>query len=172
MSFRLVQSTRLGLQPTATRLLYTPKNFIRLSSSSTSNQPPANDSIEKPSTTTSENSNHSSGAIDETKTNKLEEETPVQKSLAATRAYLEKVQSDFKPRLEPYINKLNNASEQLKRLTTDVSDSKEALQRASRALNELTGYDQIDAVKQKVNNQGKVKKRFIIGESIVSNLAL
>jgi hypothetical protein len=53
--------------------------------------------------------------------------------------------------------KLNNASEQLKRLTSDVSDSKEALQRASRALNELTGYDQIDAVKQKVNNQGKQK---------------
>lgn len=61
----------------------------------------------------------------------------------------------MKPRLEPYIMKLNNASEQLKRLTSDVSDSKEALQRASRALNELTGYDQIDAVKQKVNNQGK-----------------
>ncbi|CAO3656188.1 unnamed protein product [Mucor fragilis] len=82
-----------------------------------------------------------------------QQETPVQKSIIATKAYLEKLQHDMKPRLEPYIMKLNNASEQLKRLTSDVSDSKEALQRASRALNELTGYDQIDAVKQKVNNQ-------------------
>ncbi|KAK4513569.1 uncharacterized protein ATC70_005573 [Mucor velutinosus] len=82
-----------------------------------------------------------------------QQETPVQKSIVATKAYLEKLQHDMKPRLEPYIMKLNHASEQLKRLTSDVSDSKEALQRASRALNELTGYDQIDAVKQKVNNQ-------------------
>lgn len=86
-----------------------------------------------------------------------QQETPVQKSIIATKAYLEKLQHDMKPRLEPYIMKLNNASEQLKRLTSDVSDSKEALQRASRALNELTGYDQIDAVKQKVNNQGNVR---------------
>lgn len=85
-----------------------------------------------------------------------QQETPVQKSIVATKAYLEKLQHDMKPRLEPYIMKLNHASEQLKRLTSDVSDSKEALQRASRALNELTGYDQIDAVKQKVNNQGNV----------------
>ncbi|KAI9363670.1 Mdm33 family-domain-containing protein [Pilaira anomala] len=35
----------------------------------------------------------------------------------------------------------------------DVSDSKEALKRASKVLNELTGYDQIDNVKRKVNNQ-------------------
>lgn len=83
------------------------------------------------------------------------EEAPVQKSIIATKAYIEKLQHDMKPRLEPYIMKLNNATEQLRRLTSDVSDSKEALQRASRALNELTGYDQIDAVKQKVNNQGK-----------------
>ncbi|KAL9556728.1 hypothetical protein PS6_002208 [Mucor atramentarius] len=89
----------------------------------------------------------------ETPITKQESETPVQKSIVATKAYIEKLQHDMKPRLEPYITKLNNASEQLKRLTSDVSDSKEALQRASRALNELTGYDQIDAVKQKVNNQ-------------------
>ncbi|GAN03682.1 hypothetical protein MAM1_0045d03137 [Mucor ambiguus] len=76
-----------------------------------------------------------------------QQETPIQKSIVATKAYLEKIQHDMKPRLEPYIMKLNNASEQLKRLTSDVSDSKEALQRASRALNELTGYDQIDALK-------------------------
>jgi len=89
-------------------------------------------------------------------TTKQELETPVQKSIVATKAYIEKLQHDMKPRLEPYITKLNNASEQLRRLTSDVSDSKEALQRASRALNESTGYDQIDAVKQKVNNQGNL----------------
>ncbi|KAI8636291.1 Mdm33 family-domain-containing protein [Parasitella parasitica] len=82
-----------------------------------------------------------------------EQQTPAHKSIIATKAYIERLQHDMKPRLEPYILKLNNASEQLKRLTSDVSNSKEALQRASRALNELTGYDQIDAVKQKVNNQ-------------------
>lgn len=86
--------------------------------------------------------------------NKDLEDTPVQKTLAITKAYLERAQLEIKPRLEPYILKINNASEQLKRLTSDVSDSKEALRRASLALNELTGYDQINAVKQKVDNQG------------------
>ncbi|GAA5814012.1 hypothetical protein MFLAVUS_007502 [Mucor flavus] len=77
----------------------------------------------------------------------------IEDTLAATKAYLEKVQLDLKPRIDPYIEKLNQASEQLKRLTSDVGDSKEALKRASKALNELTGYDQIDSVKQKVNDQ-------------------
>lgn len=93
--------------------------------------------------------------------NKVEnkEESQVQKKLAATRAYLDKVQGDMKPRFEPYIEKIQHASEQLKKLTMDVSDSKEALKRASKVLNELTGYDQIDHVKRKVNNQGKKKKK-------------
>ncbi|KAI9251124.1 Mdm33 family-domain-containing protein [Helicostylum pulchrum] len=77
----------------------------------------------------------------------------IEDTLAATKAYLEKVQLDMKPRIDPYIEKLNQASEHLKRLTSDVGDSKEALKRASKALNELTGYDQIDSVKQKVNDQ-------------------
>ncbi|KAI8384815.1 mitochondrial distribution and morphology family 33, partial [Radiomyces spectabilis] len=34
--------------------------------------------------------------------------------------------------------------------------SREALQRASRALNELTGYNQIEAIKTKVNDQAKL----------------
>lgn len=83
----------------------------------------------------------------------------IEDTLAATKAYLEKVQLDLKPRIDPYLEKLNQASEQLKRLTSDVGDSKEALKRASKALNELTGYDQIDSVKQKVNDQGKTKKK-------------
>lgn len=83
----------------------------------------------------------------------------IEDTLAATKAYLEKVQLDMKPRIDPYIEKLNQASEHLKRLTSDVGDSKEALKRASKALNELTGYDQIDSVKQKVNDQGKTKPK-------------
>lgn len=130
MSFRLVNASRLAFQPN--RLRHLPRQYIRSSSST----PPNENKNEKPIKKESE------------------EETPVQKTIAVTKAYLEKAQSDIKPRLEPYITKLNHASEQLKRLTSDVSDSKEALKRASRALNELTGYDQIDAVKQKVNDQG------------------
>lgn len=135
MSFRLLRPNRLGLQPT--RFQY--RHIARLTTSAT----PPNDNIptEKPVTSDSPF--------------KHLQDASVEKTLAATKAYIEKVQLDLKPRLEPYITKMNHATEQLKRLTTDVSDSKEALRRASRAMNELTGYDQIDAVKQKVNNQGK-----------------
>jgi hypothetical protein len=149
--FRLVRTSRFGLLQPSARIQYTPRHFIRLSSSNT-NPPPPNEGVDKP--VPNQNEKHL-----EKHRGEGAEETPVQKSLAATRAYLEKVQLDLKPKLEPYIVKINNASEQLKRLTRDVSDSKEALARASRALNELTGYDQIDAVKQKVNNQGKPKAK-------------
>lgn len=113
-------------------------------------------------TTTSSSGNNSQDSNNkaEQPTDNKTEETPVQKHIITTKAYIDKLQHDMKPRLAPYITKLNHASEQLKRLTTDVSDSKEAIQRVSRALNEITGYDQIDAVKQKVNNQGKLYSSF------------
>lgn len=146
MSFRLVRPYRLGFQPA--RFQYTTRHIARLTTSST---PPNDKSTDKP--LINEASINHDGPF------KHLQDASVQKTLATTKAYLEKVQLDLKPRLEPYIMKINHASEQLKRLTSDVSDSKEALQRVSRAMNELTGYDQIDAVKQKVNNQGKKKKR-------------
>jgi hypothetical protein len=63
------------------------------------------------------------------------------------------VQADIKPKLTPYLNKVNYASSQIKRFTTD--DSKENIKRLSEALNEITGYNQIDTIKTKVKNQGK-----------------
>ncbi|KAI7895925.1 Mdm33 family-domain-containing protein, partial [Mucor mucedo] len=136
MSFRLLRSTRLGFQPA--RFRHTPKHIARL----TTSIPPNDKPTEKP--------------VPDNSPFKHLQDASVEKTLAATKAYFDKVQLDLKPRLEPYITKINHASEQLKRLTSDVSDSKEALRRASRAMNELTGYDQIDAVKQKVNNQAQL----------------
>lgn len=138
MSFRLLRPTRLGFQPT--RFRHSPKHIARL----TTSIPPPHD---KPTET----------PVTDNSPFKHLQDASVEKTLAATKAYFDKVQLDLKPRLEPYITKINHASEQLKRLTSDVSDSKEALRRASRAMNELTGYDQIDAVKQKVNSQGRAK---------------
>ncbi|KAI8891318.1 hypothetical protein K501DRAFT_235329 [Backusella circina FSU 941] len=85
-----------------------------------------------------------------------DDQNPLKKSLNVTKAYLDKVQAEIKPRLEPYLERMNNASNKIKQLTHDVSDSKDAIRRAGRALNEITGYDQIDTVKQKVNNQASI----------------
>lgn len=134
MSLRLLYASRSNLHRAVPPHTFT-RQWIRLSSTST---PP-------PTPPESDKNKSEKGESDD---------TPVQKTLAITKAYLERAQSEIKPRLKPYIHKINNASEQLKRLTSDVSDSKEALRRASLALNELTGYDQINAVKQKVDNQG------------------
>lgn len=68
---------------------------------------------------------------------------------------IEKIQTDLKQQLDLYINKFNQASDKLKQLTSDVSNSQEALQKASRALNELTGYNHIETVKHKVTRQCK-----------------
>ncbi|KAG2228989.1 hypothetical protein INT48_007280 [Thamnidium elegans] len=126
MSFRLIRSSRhLLLRP---RSQLNGTHIARLTTSTPPPPPPSSNVEKKP-------------VIN------------IEDTLAATKAYLEKVQLDIKPRIDPYLEKLNQASEQLKRLTSDVGDSKEALKRASKALNELTGYDQIDSVKQKVNDQ-------------------
>ncbi|CEP20036.1 hypothetical protein [Parasitella parasitica] len=141
MSLFLANPSRRLLRP----VLYRHHSVSRFARYSTS-LPPENNSYQAGNNKVDQHERQEQQA-------KNEQETPVQKNIVATKAYIKKLQHDMKPRLEPYIVKLNNASEQLKRLTSDVSNSKEALQRASRALNELTGYDQIDAVKQKVNNQ-------------------
>ncbi|KAI8380808.1 Mdm33 family-domain-containing protein [Blakeslea trispora] len=70
--------------------------------------------------------------------------------------YVEQLQNEIRPRLAPYLAKLNQTSEQLKRLTLDVHDSKEAIQRASKLINELTGYQHIEAVKEKVTQQANL----------------
>ncbi|KAI8083741.1 Mdm33 family-domain-containing protein, partial [Thamnidium elegans] len=126
MSFRLIRSSRHLLLRPRSQLNGT---YIARLTTSTPPPPPPSSNVEKKPVIN------------------------IEDTLAATKAYLEKVQLDIKPRIDPYLEKLNQASEQLKRLTSDVGDSKEALKRASKALNELTGYDQIDSVKQKVNDQ-------------------
>ncbi|KAI8342411.1 Mdm33 family-domain-containing protein [Chlamydoabsidia padenii] len=57
--------------------------------------------------------------------------------------------------IQPLIHKVQDAANTLKRLTQDVTDSKDALRRAGMALNELTGYNQIELVKKKVMEQAK-----------------
>ncbi|KAI8979101.1 Mdm33 family-domain-containing protein [Mycotypha africana] len=87
---------------------------------------------------------------------KFNKDTQLQKTLAATKAYLERFQADLKPRLQAYLQKINQASQQLKTLTAEVNDSKEALRKASSMLNELTGYNEIDTMKKRVNHQATV----------------
>ncbi|SAM02715.1 hypothetical protein [Absidia glauca] len=68
---------------------------------------------------------------------------------ALSRSQMEKLQRD----IQPLIHRVQDATNTLKRLTHDVTDSKDALKRASMALNELTGYNQIELVKKKVTEQ-------------------
>ncbi|KAG0190012.1 sensitivity to high expression protein she9 [Apophysomyces sp. BC1034] len=77
-------------------------------------------------------------------------------ALMKSKAYLEQLQAEIRPRLSPVLLKVQTASDTLKRLTQDVNDPKEALRRASRVLNELTGYNHIEAVKHKVNEQAQM----------------
>lgn len=76
-------------------------------------------------------------------------------SFSGSKNSLEKIQTDLKSQLDQYINKLHKASDKFKQLTSEVNNSKEALQKASRVLNELTGYNHIETVKEKVTRQGK-----------------
>ncbi|CAO3593262.1 unnamed protein product [Absidia cylindrospora] len=66
-----------------------------------------------------------------------------------SRSHMQKLHRD----IQPLIDKVQNATNTLKRLGNDVTDSKDALRRASMALNELTGYNQIELVKKKVTDQ-------------------
>ncbi|CAO3618253.1 unnamed protein product [Cunninghamella blakesleeana] len=70
---------------------------------------------------------------------------------AISKARLEKMQHDF----QPVLNRVYEVTDSLKRLTHDITDSKDAVRRLSIALNELTGYNQIEKVKQKVQDQAK-----------------
>lgn len=74
------------------------------------------------------------------------------------KAYLEKLQAELKPRLEPVVLRFQNASRTLKKMSRDVGDTKEALKCASAAINELTGYTHIEQVKRKVTEQGMCKR--------------
>ncbi|KAI7862465.1 Mdm33 family-domain-containing protein [Spinellus fusiger] len=75
--------------------------------------------------------------------------------LAQSRGYLERLQSDIYQHMTPLVTRALQTSNALKRWTSDIQDSKDALQRASRALNELTGYNHIELVKHKVTEQAK-----------------
>lgn len=74
---------------------------------------------------------------------------------ALSRSQMEKLQRD----IQPLIHRVQDATNTLKRLTHDVTDSKDALKRASMALNELTGYNQIELVKKKVTEQGNGEQK-------------
>lgn len=74
--------------------------------------------------------------------------------MTSANEYLEKLQATIQPRLTPVLLKVRNASDTLRNITRDLNDPKEAIQRAGVALNQLTGYDQIEKVKQHVTDQG------------------
>ncbi|KAI8062872.1 Mdm33 family-domain-containing protein [Gongronella butleri] len=57
--------------------------------------------------------------------------------------------------LEPLVARARQAQLKLKHLTSNVSDSQEAVRRMSIALNEITGYKHIETVKQKVQDQAQ-----------------
>ncbi|CDS04832.1 hypothetical protein LRAMOSA07362 [Lichtheimia ramosa] len=75
--------------------------------------------------------------------------------MASANEYLEKLQATIQPRLTPVLLKVRNASDTLRNITRDFNDPKEAIQRAGVALNQLTGYDHIEKVKQQVTDQAK-----------------
>lgn len=74
--------------------------------------------------------------------------------MTSANEYLEKLQATIQPRLTPVLLKVRNASDTLRNITRDFNDPKEAIQRAGVALNQLTGYDHIEKVKQQVTDQG------------------
>ncbi|KAI8143559.1 Mdm33 family-domain-containing protein [Fennellomyces sp. T-0311] len=69
--------------------------------------------------------------------------------------YLTKLQATIKPRLTPVLTKMQMARDTLRNIRNEVNDPKEAIQKAGVALNQLTGYDQIDQVKRRVTDQAK-----------------
>lgn len=174
MSFQLRKSSRFLLSSNHIYNAHS-RHCIRLLSSSNTrlnnpndNHPEANPANDKNQATNSNSNNINntsppeinntdtniaafrSGATHEIKSNI---NPNVQKTIDQAKHYIEKMQADIKPILDPYISKMNNATSQLKRLTTE--DSKETIKRLSETLNEITGYNQIDAVKTKVKNQCK-----------------
>ncbi|CAO3685632.1 unnamed protein product [Rhizopus microsporus] len=83
-------------------------------------------------------------------------------SFTGSKNSLEKIQTDLKSQLDQYINKLHKASDKFKQLTSEVNNSKEALQKASRVLNELTGYNHIETVKEKVTRQAALLNQLVM----------
>jgi hypothetical protein len=58
--------------------------------------------------------------------------------------------------LAPVVSRLQYATARMKTLAENVNNPQEAIQKASTALNELTGYTHIEDVKKKVLQQGMV----------------
>ncbi|KAG2187628.1 hypothetical protein INT44_005318 [Umbelopsis vinacea] len=58
--------------------------------------------------------------------------------------------------LSPVVSRLQYATARMKTLAENVNNPQEALQKASTALNELTGYTHIDDVKKKVLHQAEI----------------
>ncbi|CAO3611102.1 unnamed protein product [Cunninghamella echinulata] len=57
--------------------------------------------------------------------------------------------------MQPMLNKIYDTTNSLKRLAQDITDLKDALKKLSVAINELTGYNHIENVKQKVQDQAQ-----------------
>lgn len=75
-------------------------------------------------------------------------------STEISKAYLERLQATIQPRLTPMLLKVRAATDTLRTLPRDP---KEAIQKAGVALNKLTGYDHIEIVKKKVEQQGNYR---------------
>ncbi|KAI9264782.1 Mdm33 family-domain-containing protein [Sporodiniella umbellata] len=73
-------------------------------------------------------------------------------TLPECRESVEKVQRKVRHQLAVYRHKLHEASDKFKQLT-QAHTSQEAVKKASRLLNEVTGYHEIEAVKEKVTRQ-------------------
>lgn len=58
--------------------------------------------------------------------------------------------------LRPVVSRLQYATARMKTLAENVNNPQEAIQKASTALNELTGYTHIEDVKKKVLQQGMI----------------
>lgn len=82
---------------------------------------------------------------------------PEKPSVELSKAYLERLQATIQPRLTPVLLKVRAATETLRTLPRDP---KEAIQEAGVALNKLTGYDHIETVKRKVEQQGDYPAHF------------
>ncbi|KAG2219954.1 hypothetical protein INT45_002168 [Circinella minor] len=99
--------------------------------------------------TTNNNNNNNNNNNDNSNINRPRNDELV----TAANEYLAKLQATIKPRLTPVLTKMQTARNTLKNIRQEVNDPKEAIQRAGVALNQLTGYDQIEEVKRKVTNQ-------------------
>lgn len=70
--------------------------------------------------------------------------------------------------LAPVLDRLHSTSETLRTLRAEVHDPKEVLQRLAQALNEFTGYTQIERIKEEVARKGEYYFGLVYGRVLFS----